>query len=55
MSNYFSIWCKFLDTGKKEKIDFCYSKKEAMKLVFEYSLAFGKNCIVYCPQLENLN
>lgn len=50
--NYFAIWGKNLSTGKREKIDQATSESDLSYMMNEYSIAFGKTWVIYCPQLQ---
>lgn len=48
-----SIWARFLQTGKIEKIDEC-AKSEAGYLVQEYSLVYRGTAVVWAGKKSDL-
>lgn len=51
---YYSIWGKNLDTGKAEKLDSTNNYATAWQLIGEYTMAFGRGWIIYCPQMDEV-
>lgn len=49
---YFAVWGKNLNTGKREKLDSATCERDLFYLINEYSIAFGKTWVIYCPQLQ---